>query len=85
MEERRSTSLIKPIFFFSLEIILMVQLIGIFFFILHDSIYITPFIALYLISQSSIPRLIKILDRIVDMKLKEKSEEDINEDPIPVV
>jgi len=71
--ERRSPSLVKPFFFFSLELILLF-LLSCALYMLHPyTLILTLSLSLYFINYSAMPRLVKIINRVYDMKREQLS------------
>ncbi len=67
-KEKRSTKLIKPILYFSIEIFICIELIYVLSLANTYTLYFTIILSLIFIYFSSVPRLIKIINRIVEMK-----------------
>jgi len=73
--ERRSTKLIKPILFFSIEVLICFEIIYIFSNIHIYTLFLTIPVSILFIYFNSIPRLIKILNRIIEMKLRQNQQD----------
>ena len=75
--ERRSTNLFKPFFYFSVEISILILLNLTVFFIHPSLIYVSSLLSLSFLLFSATPRLVKIIDRISEMKIKNQIKNNI--------